>query len=662
MKKAIKLFSILVSVVIIMSVLAASLPLSVAADTPKTHTCAMELEEMGVNLESFDNTLRQGLDRCEQTIDISNYGIQRDAALYNLSLLITYVRYHLPEYINITNIQGAATSTQIVRLVITYDSELNTPEKYNAKKAQMENIISAMLEGVENSSLSDVEKALIVHDRLIDFVSYDKNVAAGTTVPDVSYTMYGVFFNRIAVCDGYAKAYAYMLNRLGIKTLVVSSPLLKHAWNLVYIDGKPYYVDCTWDDPTRAYYGEILHDNFLRSENGLIETGHSSSGQIDYRDSRFDVTDTKYDNYYWRVSETAFGLINGKLYYINKSTANLMCAGSDEALCSVNDAWMISKYSYYPGNHSKLSSIGNSLFFSLSDGIYRYNTKTKKLKKIFTPNTSSLGEYINVYGFRIEGRTFCCQLSNNANLIEDPINYYEQTYEYKQYSVNLNYDTAKGSVQIEGDLDELEDITLTASPKAGSEFKGFYVGGTTLLSDNDEDNNPLTVEFELTNDMDISAVFESNGRIIGRIYSTLYKPAKAELYTSDGSFVSSYTVRNGSFQFNSLSDGVYTIVISGDALAGVRIENLTISGGETLDLRNSSVPEIKQIKSPIGDLNHDGFVDISDISSILSEAVYGKSVSSALEDINSDNSVGLEDITILLLADNYGKGIKTLSY
>ena len=290
MKKAIKKISVLITVFLIISILASAMPLSFAASAPKTHTCAMELEEMGVNLESFDETLRQGLDRCDEYIDISSYSIQRDAELYNLSLLITYVRYHLPEYINVTNVQGAATSTKIVKLKITYDSTMNTPEKFSAKKAEMESVISTMLEGIENSSLSDVEKALIVHDRLIDFVSYDKNVAAGTTVPDESYTMYGVFFNRIAVCDGYAKAYAYMLGKLGIKALVVSSPLLKHAWNLVYIDGKPYYVDCTWDDPTGAYYGEILHDNFLRSESGLIETGHSKSGQIDYRDSRFNMT------------------------------------------------------------------------------------------------------------------------------------------------------------------------------------------------------------------------------------------------------------------------------------------------------------------------------------------------------------------------------------
>lgn len=663
MKRAIKKFSVLIAVVLIMSVLAASMPFSFAATIPKSHTCAKELEELGVNLESFNQTLRQGLDNCETNIDISSYNIPRDADAYNLSLMITYVRYHLPEYINIKNIQGAATSTQIKRLVITYDEAMNTPEEFEPKREQLDTAISAMLEGIENSSLSDVEKALIVHDRLIDFVSYDKNVAAGTDVPDESYTMYGVFFNRVAVCDGYAKAYAYMLGRLGITALVVSSPLLQHAWNLVYIDGKPYYVDCTWDDPTGAYDGEILHNNFLRSENGIIETNHIKNGQIDYRDSRFDVTDTKYDNYYWQNSETAFQLVNGKIYYIDKTMSSLMCTDSADSLYSVASTWMISRYSYYPGNFSKLSSIGNSLFFSLPDGVYRYNTKTKRVKKIFTPDTSSLGDYQNIYGFRIEGRTFCVQISNNANLSENPINYSSQTHEYKRYSVNLDYDSAKGSVIIEGDLDELEDITLTASPTSGSTFKGFYTDGTTLLSDDDADSNPLTVEFELTGDMNITAVFESNGRIIGRVYSTLYKPAKAELFKADGEFVASYTIRNGGFQFNSLADGVYNLVISGDTLAGVKIENLTITGGETLDLRNSSNPLLKQIKTAIGDLNGDGFVDISDVSSLLNEDVYGKTVTdSLLEDINSDHSVGIADITILLLAENYGSGMKTIKY
>lgn len=65
-------------------------------------------------------------------------------------------------------------------------------------------------------------------------------------------------FYKTAVCEGIAKTFKFLLNALDIKCVVVKgkaadelsgivSTDIFHAWNMVKIDDKPYYVDLTWD-------------------------------------------------------------------------------------------------------------------------------------------------------------------------------------------------------------------------------------------------------------------------------------------------------------------------------------------------------------------------------------------------------------------------------
>lgn len=51
--------------------------------------------------------------------------------------------------------------------------------------------------------------------------------------------IYGVFVMKTVVCEGYAKAFQYLLNLSGIDNIFVagSSHGVGHAWNCVYING-----------------------------------------------------------------------------------------------------------------------------------------------------------------------------------------------------------------------------------------------------------------------------------------------------------------------------------------------------------------------------------------------------------------------------------------
>ena len=67
------------------------------------------------------------------------------------------------------------------------------------------------------------------------------------------------------ICSGYSDAMAIFLNKLNIINYKISND--EHIWNLVYVDGKWYHLDLTWDDP-------ISDTNISRDNYFLITTSN----------------------------------------------------------------------------------------------------------------------------------------------------------------------------------------------------------------------------------------------------------------------------------------------------------------------------------------------------------------------------------------------------
>lgn len=93
--------------------------------------------------------------------------------------------------------------------------------------------------------VSDYQKIKQVYEYLIDMVDYD-----GSS-PDNQNIQSALLHHR-SVCAGYAKAFQYILHRMGMFCTYVTGSTVSggdHGWNIVRIDGNYYHVDVTWGDP-----------------------------------------------------------------------------------------------------------------------------------------------------------------------------------------------------------------------------------------------------------------------------------------------------------------------------------------------------------------------------------------------------------------------------
>ena len=120
--------------------------------------------------------------------------------------------------------------------------------------------VDSFLGGIDTSG-SQLDVARRIHDKLINLVDYDYDLADRNTRSDLGHTAYGALVANSAgeanhaVCDGYSLAFNYLLQQVGIPTaLMIGYAGAKpenagcHAWSIINCDGKWVEADSTWDD------------------------------------------------------------------------------------------------------------------------------------------------------------------------------------------------------------------------------------------------------------------------------------------------------------------------------------------------------------------------------------------------------------------------------
>lgn len=113
---------------------------------------------------------------------------------------------------------------------------------------EINNKVDKILSENVNNNMPPKEKIRVIHDYIIDHTEYDKLKYENKN--DDTYksnTAYGVLIEGYGTCNGYADAMEIFLDKMNIINYKISNE--EHIWNLVYLDGKWYHLDLTWDDP-----------------------------------------------------------------------------------------------------------------------------------------------------------------------------------------------------------------------------------------------------------------------------------------------------------------------------------------------------------------------------------------------------------------------------
>lgn len=169
-----------------------------------------------------------------------------------------------------------------------------TKDQAEKEMVRVEEYREAFLKGIKMSE-DEYTKIKYTYEFIIMNTEYDVNAPENQNI--LSVFKYGK-----SVCQGYAKAFQYLAESLGIQsTLVVGyvGDNEGHAWNMVKCRGQYYYIDCTWGDSsylenTQSTSGiEGINYDYLNITTSELEKTH----KIDNFDIVPKCTSTS-DNYY----------------------------------------------------------------------------------------------------------------------------------------------------------------------------------------------------------------------------------------------------------------------------------------------------------------------------------------------------------------------------
>lgn len=154
---------------------------------------------------------------------------------------------------------------------IEYDDGLTIPQRIEQLRQLRNSIIQ------DWHGRGEYECSVLMNDYLVDTITYQPQAA-------YEHNLYGALVERQAVCDGYALAYKYLADGLGMDCVVITGSAYedkagyqqgmsqlqslnaqqimqwdsgyRHAWNAIQIDGHWYYTDVTYNDPVSLDHDE----------------------------------------------------------------------------------------------------------------------------------------------------------------------------------------------------------------------------------------------------------------------------------------------------------------------------------------------------------------------------------------------------------------------
>lgn len=199
---------------------------------------------LSVEESSITNRIRQALVQHKSSVQIAKV-----MSMQKLQRLAKMLLDNDPEQIGVKGFQFIATPL-VVRVEPMYFLSSQEGKKLLADcEVQRAKILHRI------NSANTYNNVLQLHDVLSRNIKY----VAGEN-PEL-HSIVGPLTQKVGVCEGYAKTLKFMLDAMGIPSIVIVgigyNQLMQqeepHAWNLVQLDGEWTHIDLTFDTTIREY-------------------------------------------------------------------------------------------------------------------------------------------------------------------------------------------------------------------------------------------------------------------------------------------------------------------------------------------------------------------------------------------------------------------------
>ena len=389
-----KILKTIISIILILVISVTSIPFAASAKTSggKIYPFVPDVEKYYSDAEKY---IAQELRDRKTEIDISSYGIPTGDIIY----VYRSVMFDYPDifYVDSSYIpyQYDKSTDIVATLKPQYIFNYNSIPSYVSKFKKAAN---KLVSGID-SSYSDFQKALVIHDRIAVNCKYkEENLK--------SFTAYNVIVSGKGICEGYCRAYSYLLSLVGVDSKCLNNESKAHCWSLVKLGGNWYHVDVTSDDPMPDNAGYVRHKFFLINDSKL--DGYNSKYHKGYKSditysSDYSCSSSKYNGSFFRNIISQIAVYKNKYFYFNnkykkKYSALMRKSGSSKKKIKViKDVWKYKNGKKVGKSYCNLCEAkGKYLFFNGKRSIYRYTLKTGKTKRVLKLPESKSKNFVGV--------------------------------------------------------------------------------------------------------------------------------------------------------------------------------------------------------------------------------------------------------------------------
>ena len=227
----------------------------------------------------------------------------------------------------------------------------------------------AFLKGISRSA-TDYEKVKYTYEFVILNTEYDLNSEENQNI--LSVFMYGK-----SVCQGYSKAFQYLLSQLDVQSALVVGYVSNnegHAWNIVRCNGQYYYIDCTWGDSSymnnaSAASGLGINYDYLNITTEELEKTHIIDNFADIPECN-SIRDNYYvrEGYYFsRVDESQISEVFNKAVNEGRPSVEIKC--SDAKTYDNMGVYLLDEnhiFDYMPASMDTLTYVKNTEMYIYS--------------------------------------------------------------------------------------------------------------------------------------------------------------------------------------------------------------------------------------------------------------------------------------------------------
>ena len=235
--------------------------------TPLSADKYYQYQSLNSKQKQVYNAVITAIKETKNIINVTEFNISREDGLLVLQKALAdhpeyfYVSRHSsamynPETMNSTALFIYYTDGETVdkldddgKLTLISDRE-SIAKQITLFNAKAEEILKSI-----PANYSDVLKEKMIHDYLLDNLTYDYKSAEDLTLQfgeamGHAWDSYGALIEGNVVCEGYSKAFAYLCHCAGLNAVTVTGEANggAHMWNAVQIENEWYNTDVTWDD------------------------------------------------------------------------------------------------------------------------------------------------------------------------------------------------------------------------------------------------------------------------------------------------------------------------------------------------------------------------------------------------------------------------------